>query len=102
MTAIKALTAGDRPAAVLWRDKFGIIHAQALLQYGGATIGAGGVQPIDQAAPVAAHLGPETIGVNLGHPEALAIVDGDVVFRTAVPDVVPIKDNGAGWPVAPS
>jgi hypothetical protein len=99
MTAIQALTAGpDRPAAVLWRDKFGIIHAQALLEYGGTTVGAGGVQPLQQAAPIAAHLTTATLGVNLGHPEALAIVDGDIVFTTAVPDVVPVKDNGAGWP----
>ena len=99
LAAIQQLTAGpDRPAAVLWRDKFGIIHAQALLQFGGTTVGAAGVQQLQQAAPVAAHLGASTLGINLGHPEALAIVDGDLVFRTAVPDVVPVKDNGAGWP----
>jgi hypothetical protein len=99
LAAIKELTAGpDRPAAVLWRDKFGIIHAQALLAYGGTRMGAGGVTPLQQAAPIAAHLGAATLGVNLGHPEALAIVDGDLVLRTAVPDVVPVKDNGAGWP----
>lgn len=99
LVAIRELTAGpDRPAAVLWRDKFGIIHAQALLAYGGTTIGSTGVHPLRQAAPVAAHLGAQTLGVNLGHPEALAVVDGDLVFRTVVPDVVPVPTNGAGWP----
>jgi hypothetical protein len=98
MTEIQQLTAGpERPAAVLWRDKFGIIHAQALLEYGGTQLGPDGARPLHQAAPVAAHLTSETSTVNLGHPEAIAIVDGDIVFHTAVADVTAIKDNGAGW-----
>lgn len=101
LAEIQQLTAGpERPAAVLWRDKFGIIHAQALLEYGGMQLGPNGAKPVHQAAPVAAHLTSATSSVNLGHPEAIAIVDGDIVFHTAVPDVTPIKDNGAGWPVA--
>lgn len=98
IAAVTTLTAGpDRPAAVLWRDKFGIIHAQALLTYGGIALS--GAMPgtrIADAAPVAAHLGAGTVDVNLGHPEALAIIDGDVLIRTSVPDVVAVPDNGAG------
>lgn len=104
LAATQKLTAGpDRPAAVLWRDKFNIVHAQALLTYGGTSLGANGAQPLQQAAPVAAHLTREgLLGVNLGHPEAIAIVDGDLVFKTAVNDVVPIPKNGAPGFVAPA
>lgn len=93
---LQELTAGpDRPAAVLWRDKFGIFHGQALLSFGGFDLRSG--QPITASNPVAAHLGDSITSVNLGHPEALAIIDGDHVFGTAVQDVVPIPDNGAQW-----
>lgn len=99
LTAVKQLTAGpDRPAAVLWRDKFGIVHAQALLQYSGLQMGPKGSTPLQQEAPVAAHLGAGTLGVNLGHPEAIAIVDGDLVFGSSVGNVTPVPGNGGtGW-----
>lgn len=94
---LQKLTAGpDRPAAVLWRDKFGILHGQALLTFGGMNLATG--QSLGSAAPVAAQLGAETLNVSLGHPEALAIIDGDMIFRTNVPSVVPIEGNGAQWP----
>jgi len=100
LAQLQQLTAGpERPAAVLWRDKFGIVHGQALLEYGGTQLGPAGARPLNHAAPVAAHLTNQST-VNLGHPEALAVVDGDVVFMTAVPDVTPVRDNGAGWPAA--
>lgn len=93
------LTNGDaRPAGVLWRDKFNITHGMALLQYGGVKIGPSGVAALHDAAPTAAHLGANTIGVNLGHPEALAIIDGDFEFATVVLSVAPVPTNGApGW-----
>lgn len=87
MTAVAALTGpADKPAAVVWKDKFGIVHAQALLQYG----------PGD-TAPTALHLTPgEQLFV--GHPEALTIMDGAIVHHTNVPSTVPVPGNGGtGW-----
>jgi hypothetical protein len=96
LAATQQLTAGpERPAAVIWKDRFGIVHAQALLQ------GAGGAL---EPEPTALHLTDESLfgargaKVVLGHPEALYVVDGDVVVGTSVPKTVPVPANGGtGW-----
>ena len=97
LAATKLLTAGsDRPAAVIWKDKFGIVHAQALLQWGAISTGWWDASPMP-AAPTALHL-KTGAGVVLGHPEALFVVDGDVVVGTSVPQTIPIPANGGtGW-----
>lgn len=111
LTAVRELTAGaERPAAVVWKDKFGIVHAQALLTWGSSSSGSrishadlllkgddgthvGGLA----AGPRALHLDASDTVV-LGHPEALYVVDGDVVVSTSVPHTVPVPANGGtGW-----
>lgn len=111
LAAVKQLTAGDeRPAAVVWKDKFGIVHAQALLTWGGTS--SGGWSPAADlllhgddgthlggpaAGPRALHVGAGD-HVLLGHPEALYVVDGDVVVSSSVPHTVPVPANGGtGW-----
>jgi hypothetical protein len=86
LTAVSQLTApADKPAAVVWKDKFGIVHAQALL-----TLNQSG-------SPVAFHVSDASATL-LGHPEALFIVDGDATIQTSVPSTVPVPANGGtGW-----
>lgn len=105
VAAVKELTRPqDKPAAVIWKDKFGIVHAQALLAYGGAatkiSLGPAGPGIPDigsDTGPTALHLAPGD-HVLLGHPEALMIVDGDLVVKTSVPQTIPVPVNGGtGW-----
>lgn len=112
LTSVKELTAGgERPAAVIWKDKFGIVHAQALLAWGGTSLGGGWSPSADLLlnGDDGTHLGGPATGpralhlsaadtVVLGHPEALYVVDGDVVVSTSVPATAPVPANGGtGW-----
>lgn len=100
LAAVKELTApSDKPAAVIWKDKFNIVHAQALLSYGGLDLGEfwHNGTPIASKAPQALHLAAGD-KIALGHPEALYVVDGDIVHKTTVPETIPVPGNGgAGW-----
>ncbi len=113
LAATKQLTAGpERPAAVIWKDKFQIVHAQALLAWGGSTIAGDGWSSAADlllhgddgthlggpaSGPQALHLASSD-QVVLGHPEALYVVDGDVVVSTSVPKTIPVPANGGtGW-----